>query len=273
MPFSAKKVFFIGVGNMGGAILRALIEGDQSVESVFFYEPNDEQVNKIAEKSKVKRVSSLSEGFTEADIAFLCIKPQIFSKISDELRIGLENTGKNPVIISIMAGVSIATLQTVFPKRQIVRTMPNIAVISRNGTIAIATDDVQENVLQIVEFLFSRCANTFRVLENQIDAVTGLSGSGPAFVFQFIEAFVMGGVKMGLQRDVAMKLALSTVRGSIEMLEKSKLSTGELTASVCSPAGTTIAGIQELENRAFKGAVMAAVEVAAKRSMELGKLL
>jgi pyrroline-5-carboxylate reductase len=149
--------------------------------------------------------------------------------------------------------------------------MPNIAVTVKKGTVAIAEEGIEESVLQTVEFLLSTCANTVRVLENQMDAVTGLSGSGPAFVFQFAEALVMGGIKAGLPRDAAMKLVLSTIEGSIELLKDSKLNPAELTANVCSPAGTTIAGIQELENRAFRGAVMAAVEVAAKRSMELGK--
>jgi pyrroline-5-carboxylate reductase len=104
-----------------------------------------------------------------------------------------------------------------------------------------------------------------------MDAVTGLSGSGPAFVFQFAEALAMGGVKAGLPMSTAMKLALSMLDGSVQLLKKSKLCPGELTASVCSPAGTTIAGLQELESKAFRGAVMAAVEAAAKRSAELGK--
>jgi len=187
------------------------------------------------------------------------------------LRKEIEIAGKETIIVSIMAGVTLLTLRTALKIKNIVRTMPNIAITVAKGTVAIAEDGVEESVLQTVEFLFSTCANTVRVLENQMDAVTGLSGSGPAFVFQFIEALVMGGVKAGLKRDSAMKLALSTIEGSIEMLKNSKLNPGELTANVCSPAGTTIAGVQELENKAFRGAVMAAVEAAAKRSAELGK--
>jgi pyrroline-5-carboxylate reductase len=271
MPSSAKNIFFIGAGNMGGAILHALAENGYFAESLLFYETNEERANKIAETG-VQKVLSLREGFSKADVALLCLKPQIFSKISASLCAELESSGKSPVIVSIMAGVSVAALQATFKKsKNIVRTMPNIAVTVKKGTVAIATDGVEESVLQTVESLFLSCADTIQVLENQMDAVTGLSGSGPAFVFQFAEALVMGGVKMGLPRDVAMNLALSTICGSTEMLKKSKLSTGELTASVCSPAGTTIAGLQELESRAFKGIVMAAVEAAAKRSAELGK--
>jgi pyrroline-5-carboxylate reductase len=265
MPSSAKKIFFIGVGNMGGSILCTLAENGYPAQSLFFYEIDAERANKIAETSKAQKISSLSECFSKADVVFLCLKPQVFSKIFDcyEMYSGL--------IVSIMAGIKTDVLKKTFPKSKIVRTMPNIAITVKKGTVAIATEDVEESVLQIVESLFSSCADTIRVLESQMDAVTGLSGSGPAFVFQFIEAFVMGGVKMGLPRDVAMKLALSTMHGAIEMLEESKLSPSELTANVCSPAGTTIAGMQELENRAFRGTVMAAVEAAAKRSAELGK--
>jgi len=251
-----KKIFFIGAGNMGGAILSSLTD-----EDMFFYEPDDERACKI----KANRVACIEEGISKADIIFLCVKPQVFQKFN---RIDLQ---KHCIVISIMAGVAISNLQSKFAGACIARTMPNIAVVAKKGTVAIATDGVEESVLQTVESLFSKCASTVRVSESQMDAVTGLSGSGPAFAFQFIEALAMGGVKMGLPRDAAMKLALSTVSGAAEMLEKSKLSPGELTANVCSPGGTTIAGMQELENKAFRGTVMAAVEAAAKRSAELGK--
>jgi len=274
MQSGTKNIFFIGVGNMGGAILHALAESGYPAQSMFFYEPNEEQANKVAEKSKVEKISSISIGLSKADVVFLCVKPQVFPKISGNLS-QLKNFDKNSVVVSIMAGVTLGALRGVFSTQekniQIVRAMPNIAVMAKKGTVAIATDGVEENTLQTVESLFSKCANTVRILESQMDAVTGLSGSGPAFVFQFIEALAMGGVKMGLPRDVAMKLALSTVGGSTEMLRESGFNPGELTANVCSPAGTTIAGIQELENRAFRGTVMAAVEAAARRSAELGR--
>ncbi|MDR0517565.1 MAG: pyrroline-5-carboxylate reductase [Fibromonadaceae bacterium] len=279
---SAKKIFFIGAGNIGGAILRALTENGHPPEAVFFHEPNEELANKVAEASKAQKVFSIEEGISKADLVFLCVKPQVFREISKELQVFkafedlTENTHnflvpRTPIIVSVMAGISIAALREAFPNKSIVRTMPNIAITTKSGTVAIATDGVEEDVLQMVESLFSACADTFRVFESQMDAVTGLSGSGPAFVFQFAEALAMGGVKTGLPRDTAMKLALSTLIGSTQMLKKSKLCPGELTASVCSPAGTTITGLQELENKAFRGIVMAAVEAAAKRSVELGK--
>jgi len=255
------NIFFVGAGSMGGAILCALTENGYSAGSVFFCEPNEEQANKIAKKSNAKKLSSIEEGFSKADLVFLCVKPQVFPKLSIP--------HSTATIVSIMAGVPISALRAKFPKNIVVRTMPNIAVAAKKGTVAIATDGVEERVLETVEQIFSTCASTVRVMEAQMDAVTGLSGSGPAFVFQFIEALAMGGVKMGLPRGIAMKLALSTVQGSVKMLEQSGLNPGELTANVCSPAGTTIAGLQELEKNAFRGTVMAAVETAAKRSAEL----
>jgi len=243
---------------MGSAILNSLI--GENLE-MFFYEPDEERASKI----NAIRVSSIEEGLSKADIAFLCIKPQVFRSLH---YIELQ---KPCIIISIMAGVTVAHLQRKFECASIVRTMPNIALIAKKGTVAIATDGVEESVLKTVEQLFSKCACTVRVSESQMDAVTGLSGSGPAFVFQFIEALMMGGVKMGLSHETSMRLALSTVAGAAEMLQKSKSSPDDLTADVCSPGGTTIAGIQELEEKAFRGIVMAAVETAAKRSAELGK--
>jgi len=267
---SAKNIFFIGTGNMGGAILTALTDSGYPVSAVSFYEPDNERASKIAEKSKATRLTSLSEGFSKADIAFLCVKPQIFSKISGTLHKEMDNSSKDLIIISIMAGVKLASLHSALKRKNIVRTMPNIAVVVKKGTVAIASEGIEESVLQTVEFLFSTCSDTVRVLESQMDAVTGLSGSGPAFVFQFVEAMAMGGVRVGLSHDVSMNLALSTIEGSIEMLRDSKQSPGELTANVCSPGGTTIAGMEELENRAFRGTVMAAIEAAVNRSAELG---
>lgn len=243
---------------MGNAILSSLAGEDMEL---FFYDPDKGRASKI----QATAVSSIEEGFSKADIAFLCIKPQVFQKLHNfDLK-------KPCTVISIMAGISISNLQRKFENARIVRTMPNIAIVAKSGTVAIATDGAEESVLQMVEQLFSKCATTVRVSESHMDAVTGLSGSGPAFAFQFIDALAMGGVKMGLPHEVAMKLAQSTVSGASRMLQESELSSGALTASVCSPGGTTIAGIQELENKAFRGIVMTAVETAAKRSMELGK--
>jgi len=267
---SAKNIFFLGAGNMGGAIMNALTESGYPVSAVFFYEPDDERANKIAEKSKATRLSSSAEGFSKADIVFLCVKPQIFSTISASLHKEMEHSNKEFIIISIMAGVKIASLHAALKRKNIVRTMPNIAVLVRKGTVAIAEEGVEESVLQTVEFLFSTCANTVRVLENQMDAVTALAGSGPAFVFQFVEAMAMSGVRAGLSHEAAMNLVLSTMEGSAEMLRDPKSNPGDLTASVCSPGGTTIAGMEELETRAFRGTIMAAIEATVKRSVELG---
>jgi len=273
MSSSAKKVLFIGAGNMGGSIICALTDSGYPPGAILYYEPSDEQAKKIALRSKATRITSLTEEFSKADVVFLCLKPQVFSKISSAFHDELKPLKKKFVIISVMAGVTIANLRAVFPDSSVVvRVMPNVAVTVNEGTVAIATDGVEESELQTVEFLFSTFANTVRVLEYQMDAVTGLSGSGPAFIFQFVEALAMGGVKMGLQRDVAMNLALSTMRGSLKMLEMSDRGTGNLTADICSPAGTTITGLHELENRSFKGTVISAIEAAAKRSAELGKL-
>jgi pyrroline-5-carboxylate reductase len=273
MSSSAKKVLFLGAGNMGGAIICALTDSGYPHGAVLYYEPSDQQAKKIAKKSKAVRIKSLSKEFSQADVIFLCLKPQVFSRISSALRDELEQLDKKFLIISVMAGISVASLRAVFSdKSTVVRVMPNVAVSVKEGTVAIAIDGVKESDLQTVEFFFSSFSNTVRVLEYQMDAVTGLSGSGPAFVFQFVEALAMGGVKMGLQRDIAMRLAISTVRGSVEMLDRTDRGTGELTAEICSPAGTTITGLHELEKKSFRSAVISAIEAAAKRSAELGKL-
>jgi len=265
-----KNILFLGAGNMGAAILRGLIGSGYPAGQIFFFEPSDAVAAQIADTG-AERVSSALVGFSKADIVLLCIKPQVFSHVAPNLRIDLEKSKRHPLFISVMAGVTRERLLVSLGlKTDVVRTMPNLPLTVGKGTVAIATDEASEESLRIAESIFSTCGTPVRVQEYQMNAVTGLSGSGPAYVFQFIEGLAMGGVKAGLPRDVAMKLALSTVQGSVELLLSSNKGPSELTAMVSSPGGTTIAGLQVLEDSAFRGALMRTVESATKRSAELG---
>ena len=174
--------------------------------------------------------------------------------------------------ISIMAGVARnSLLEALGAKNQVLRVMPNLPLTVGKGTVALATDGVSEATLKIAEEIFGNIGVTCRVTESLMDAVTGLSGSAPAYVFEFIEGLTRGGVKAGLTRDVALKLALGTIEGSVELVKQTGKSPSDLCAMVCSPAGTTIAGVDALEEGAFRSSLIKAVVAGTNRSKELGK--
>ena len=264
-----EKIAFAGAGNMGGAILRGLLSAGYSPKNISFFEPFDAAAKAI-EALGATREKDFA-GLLNADVVFLCVKPQVFKSISATWKTDLAKSAHKPLLISIMAGVSRKTLPDGLGNdTQKIRVMPNLPLTVGKGTIAIATDDVSEEHLKLAESLFSTVGTTVRLQESLMNAVTGLSGSAPAYVFEFIEGLVRGGVRMGLTRAAAMELTLGTIEGSVELLRKSGKGPGELCAMVCSPAGTTIAGVQVLEDSNFRGTLMHTVEAGTKRSQELG---
>lgn len=268
-----RKIAFAGTGNMGGAILRGLISQGHAPEEILFFDPSDKSAEPI-EKLGAIRCADFGKMAAEADVIFLCVKPQVFKAVAGEWSESAKGiSGSRPEIISIMAGVSRKKILEAldFEHGDVVRVMPNLPLTVGKGAIAIATDGVSDESLAIAKDLLSPVGSTVTVGENLIDAVTGLSGSAPAYVFEFIEGLVRGGVKMGLSRAVAMELTLATIEGGVELLKKSGKDTGELSAMVSSPAGTTIAGLQVLEEAGFRGTLMRTVEAATLRSQALGK--
>lgn len=271
-----RSIFFIGAGNMGGAILKGLVRTGYPVQQISFFEPSD-SVASALETLGVKRVHKFSEGFGNADVLLLCVKPQIFSKLPAVWNEELQNKQNDSLpgiekktVISIMAGVTKEKIRQSIGNTEIVRIMPNLPLTVGKGTIALASDGVSEETLTFAESIFDSVGTTCRVQESWMDAVTGLSGSGPAYVFEFIEGLIRGGVSMGLSREAASKLAISTVEGSVALLKESKKSPADLSAMVSSPGGTTIAGLEVLENNSFRGTLMETVKAATKRSKELG---
>lgn len=271
-----KQIFFVGAGNMGGAILRGLLSAGYPASKVSFFEPADALAKSISELGAV-RANNFAEGYKAADVIFLCVKPQIFAKLPAvwKQELGVAENAALPnfaskKVISIMAGVKRAKLLDAMGEGEVLRVMPNLPLTVGKGTVALATDGVSEETLNIAEEIFGNIGVTVRVPESQIDAVTGLSGSAPAYVFEFIEGLTRGGVKAGLSRDVALKLALGTIEGSVELVKQSGKSPSDLCAMVCSPAGTTIAGIDALEEGAFRSTLIKAIVAGTNRSKELG---
>ena len=270
------KIFFVGAGNMGGAIIRGLLNANYKASSILFFEPSD-TIAKNYEEQGLIRTKNFKEGYTLADVIFLCVKPQIFSKLPSVWKSEFSIPETEPLpdlaskkIISIMAGVKRKSLTEALGNGEILRVMPNLPLTVGKGTVALATDGVSEETLTVAEEIFKTIATTCRVQESAMDAVTGLSGSAPAYVFEFIEGLVRGGVQAGLSRDVALKLALGTIEGSVALVKETGESPADLCAKVCSPAGTTIAGIKALEKAAFRSAIISAIEAGTNRSKELG---
>lgn len=270
-----QKIGFIGAGQMAralaeGFVRSGLIEGKQVLAADPIAAAKEGFLSEIR---GAKFVASNVEVASAADVLILATKPQQMAAVLAELR---PHVTSKHLIISIAAGVRLAKLAEGMADAarkeplRIVRVMPNTpCLIGRSASGYCAGAHATPADLQLVEQLLSSVGQAFQVEEKLLDAVTGLSGSGPAFVYVMIEALSDGGVRMGLPRNVASALAAQTVRGAAEMV----LVTGEhpavLKDRVASPGGTTIAGLQALEAGGVRGALIAAVEAATKRSIEL----
>lgn len=205
------------------------------------------------------------------DILVLAVKPHLMAEVLAELKPALQ---PRHLVISIAAGITLETLCTGLGSRRVARVMPNTPCLVGASASAFATTETRPNSnpdVAIVSRLFTSVGKAFHLPERLLDAVTGLSGSGPAFVYVFIEALADAGVKCGLPRDVSQALAAQTVLGAAKMVLETGQHPGALKDAVASPGGTTIAGLHALERGAFRGDVIDAVEAAWRRAQELGK--
>lgn len=268
------NVLFLGTGNMGGAILRGLLTQQVvPAHQLAMVEPHEAFALDFT-KQGVQRFTDVADAFAWADLVLLCVKPQIFRNVAPEWRVALQKSGKRPGIISVMAGVTVTSIQDALANAltlDVLRTMPNLPMSVGKGTVALASDQCSADLVKQGVAIFAPVAATSQVPESQLDAVTALAGSGPAWVFQFIEGLAQAGVLAGLSRETSLSMALSTIEGSVALIRESGKSPADLTAAVCSPGGTTIHGLKALEEGAFRAVVMSAVEAAYKRSKELGQ--
>lgn len=261
------KLGFIGVGNMGGAIIRGLLAAGQLPrENLVYYDPDPARQAQMAELG-VPAARDNSE-VMQAPVVVLAIKPQVMGAVLSEVK---EFARPSHLIISIAAGVTLAALEEAFPESRVIRVMPNTPTLVGAGMAALAPGrSITPEDLALAQELFQTVGEAVVVEERLMDAVTGLSGSGPAYVAVFIEALADGGVKMGLPRPLALTLATQTVLGTARLCHEQHLHPAVLKDLVTSPGGTTIAGLHALESGGFRVAVMNAVSAATRRSKELG---
>jgi pyrroline-5-carboxylate reductase len=267
------KFGLIGGGVMGEALLSRLINQNIYKSSeIIVSEPSFVRRELLAKKYAVNVVGENTEVFNSGgEVLFLAIKPQVFTSVTQEIS-SVISQSHFPLIVSILAGVTLGQLEAAFVGLPVVRAMPNTPATVGAGITAIcAGKDTQANHLEKARQLFSAVGEVVEVSESLMDAVTGLSGSGPAYVALMVEALADGGVASGLPRPIAQQLALQTVLGTATLLQETKIHPAELKDRVTSPGGTTIAGIAELEKAAFRSALIQAVRAATNRSQELGK--
>ncbi|MEM8605312.1 MAG: pyrroline-5-carboxylate reductase [Cyanobacteria bacterium P01_H01_bin.121] len=265
------KLGCIGGGVMAEAILaRLLAQQLVAAADVTISEPQAERRQYWQATYQVKTTASNAETL-QADILLLAIKPQIFATVVAEVQAARDRNPKQ-LVLSILAGTALAQLEAAFPNQPVMRVMPNTPATVGAGMSAIAPGQhVQSSHLEQAQQIFAAIGQVVTVSESLMDAVTGLSGSGPAYVALMIEALADGGVASGLPRAIAQQLALQTVLGTATFLQQQDLHPAILKDRVTSPGGTTIAGVATLEKAGFRSAIIEAVKTAATRSRELGQ--
>jgi len=265
-----QRIGLIGAGQMATALGRGLVRsGLVSGENLTASDPSAEARQRFADATGAAASDDNAEVAELSDVVFLAVKPQQIVAVAAQLA-GKITAGK--LVVSIAAGVRTETLcDALGSEVRLVRVMPNTPCLVGQGACGFCLGRrATEEDAHLVERLLGAVGTAYRVEERLLDAVTGLSGSGPAFVYTVIEALSDGGVRMGLPRNVATALAAQTVRGAAEMVTATGEHTGVLRDRVTSPGGTTIAGIQALESAGLRTALIAAVEAATRRSIELG---
>jgi pyrroline-5-carboxylate reductase len=269
-PTITSKIAFIGGGQMAEAMIGGLLSGQVcSAESIWATDPVPERRDRLKSQFGIRVGPSNREAVAWADVVVLAVKPQTLPVVLSELGPILAHA----LVISIAAGVTIRTIaKQIAGAMRVVRAMPNVPALVREGMTALALGSaVSEDDSRLARTVFEVVGRVVLVEERLMDAVTGLSGSGPAYIFQAIEALADGGVMMGLPRQTAELLAAQTVLGSARLVLESGVHPAQLKDRVASPGGTTIAGLHQLEQGGFRAALMAAVEAATTRSKELGR--
>ncbi len=268
-----RQVGLVGTGNMGEALIKGLLHGHVcKPEQILCSDTRPERLKAVRETYGVKGTSHNIEVVKHSEILILAVKPQIMKQVISEVSKYLD---LSKLIISIAAGVPLNAIESCAKKElKLIRVMPNICVSVREGVSAIAGGKhVHKEDLMIAKTIFDSVGKSLFVEENLLDAVTGLSGSGPAYIFLIIDALADAGVKVGLSRGDALILASQTVLGAAKMLIETGEHPGKLKDLVTSPGGTAIAGLHTLEEGGLRTTLMNAVEVATQRSKTLGEMM
>lgn len=265
-----KMIGLIGGGNMGEVLLSGMISGNLvNTDNLAVSDVAPQRRNHLADTYGIRATAHNTDAVTGADIVILAIKPQHMGEVLSGIADAID---ESTLVISIAAGIPTRFIEDHLGKGiHVIRVMPNTPALIGEGAAAIAGGrHATDAELSIAQQIFDSIGITVTVEEKLMDAVTGLSGSGPAYVFTIIEALSDGGVRMGLPRDISLKLAAQTLLGAAKLCLDSNKHPGQLKDMVTSPGGTTITGLKALEDGKLRSTLMTAVEAATRRSMELG---
>lgn len=260
------SVGIVGVGNMGGAIARGLLEDDTNLECLYLYDHDPDSLTDLSQRKPVQLVDSLGQLEVEADRLVLAVKPGDVPGVLKEF--------SDPVVLgSVAAGVTLDQLSNhLSAGSTVVRAMPNTpAQVGEGVTFMSANEAAGEEVLVDYERIFGAVGEVHRVREKKMDAVTALTGSGPAYVLYFMEALEEAGIHQGLSAEVTTSSVKQLLQGVVALMDEEQLSVSELRRAVCSPGGTTVQALKHLRESGWSGDLMEAVNRAAKRSRELGQ--
>jgi pyrroline-5-carboxylate reductase len=271
---TGKKICFIGTGNMGEALVSGLVgSGAAKPADIICTDIRPEVLASLSEKYGVVTMTSNVDAIKASEIVIYAVKPQILAPVLKETA---DCVDMSKLIISIAAGVPLAAIESILQKDlRLIRSMPNIAAFVKESATAIAAGKhTLEDDIHLAKAIFDSVGKCIFIEENVLmDAITGLSGSGPAYIFMVVEALADAGVKMGLYRKESLLLASQTVLGAAKLLLESNEHPGQLKDRVTSPGGTAIAGIHTLEKGGLRTTLINAVEVATQRSKALGEAM
>jgi pyrroline-5-carboxylate reductase len=269
-----KKISLIGTGNMGEALLSGLISsGSSDPKNIICTDIRENRLKSIQEKYGVHTTTDNIKAVEASEIIIYAVKPQIIASVLRETASCLDIS---KLIISIAAGVPLAAIESCLNKKlRLIRVMPNIAAfVKESASVIAAGEHATEEDIKLSLAIFDSMGRSIFLKENILmDAITGLSGSGPAYIFLIVDAMADAGVKVGLSREDALFLSSQTVLGAAKLLLETKEHPGRLKDMVTSPGGTAIAGIHTLEKGGLRTTLINAVEVATKRSKELGEIM
>lgn len=265
------SIAVIGGGKIGEALISGLIASGSNPKDIHVTNRTPERGQELKETYGVVPFTENTPAVDDVDVVFLCVKPKDIVKVTEEISSAVDNN-ESTIVVSMAAGIANSAIEEVLSAGSpVVRVMPNTPMLVGKGMSAVAPGRfVSEEQLEQVNELLSVIGAVRVVEESDMDAVTAMSGSSPAYLFLVAESMIDAGVNLGLTRDAAKELAVNALYGASAMLKETGEEPSQLRANVCSPAGTTIAAVRELEESGIRGAFYRAAEKCAQRSKELG---
>ncbi|MDD2370701.1 MAG: pyrroline-5-carboxylate reductase [Firmicutes bacterium] len=262
------NIGFIGSGNMSEAIISGMIAKGFQVKNLYILDVNKDRIDYMTNRYKVHSPNA-EVFFSKSEVLIIAVKPQVISNVLLSYKKFIK---KEHLLISIAAGITIENIAELTGIDKIIRVMPNTPALISMGISAITfrSQEIKEHEKQIVEKIMGSIGEYVWVDEQNMNGVTALSGSGPAYIYRFIEALIDGGIQVGLSRELSRKLVIETVIGSTMLLKQTNKSPKELESQVTSPGGTTVHGLDEMEKNNFSPSVIEGVKSAYLRAIELG---